>query len=227
MMRHLLPTRTLRRGLALVVAGALVAPIAATATTPDEPTFGPFIEDYAQYEGQTKCKPKPKPGVLAFEDLLRTTYPDSSWFGISRACDVGGQSEHKEGRALDWSRDVSNPAQRRSVGELFDWLFADDEYGNANAMIRRLGIMYIVWNRRIWSTWDQGWDVYCVQKRKTCKDPDGGYALNPHIDHVHFSFGWDGARKKTTYWNPDRSVIDPLPDEELPPLPVDELPFPD
>jgi hypothetical protein len=212
----------LRRGLALVVAGALAAPIAATATTPASAEFGPVIEDYADYEGQKRCKPKPKPGVLAFQDLLQTTYPDSTWFGISRACDIGGTSEHKEGRALDWSRNVSDPAERRSVRELLDWLFAEDEFGNQNAMARRLGIMYIVWNRRIWSTWNQGWDVYCVQKRKTCKDPDGSYALNPHIDHVHFSFGWDGAKKLTSFWNPKLSG------GELPPVepPVEPTPTP-
>jgi hypothetical protein len=228
MIRHLLPTRTLRRGLALVVAGALVSPIAANAATitPSAPEFGPIIEDYAKYEGQTKCKPKPKPGVLAFEALLQTTYPDSTWFGISRACNIGGTSEHKEGRALDWSRNVTDPAQRKTVSALLDWLFAPDAFGNEDAMIRRLGIMYIVWNRRIWSTWDQGWDVYCVQKRKVCKDPDGGYALNPHIDHVHFSFGWDGARKVTSYWNPKLSLGELPVDEEEPP-PVDEVPFPD
>jgi hypothetical protein len=207
------------------VAGALVAPIAATATTPASAEFGPIIEDYSDYEGQKRCKPKPKPGVVAFQELLRTTYPDSTWFGISRACDIGGTSEHKEGRALDWSRNVSDPAERRSVRELLDWLFAEDEFGNQNAMARRLGIMYIVWNRRIWSTWNQGWDVYCVQKRRKCKDPDGDYELNPHIDHVHFSFGWDGAKKLTSFWNPKMSLGE-LPPEDPPvvpePSPLDE-----
>lgn len=212
----------LRRGLSLVVvAAALLAPVAlpAAATSPQSPKFGPVIEDYAQYEGQKKCKPKAKPGVLAFQQLLQTTYPDSTWFGISRACDIGGTSEHKEGRAIDWSRDATNPAQRKSVSELLDWLFAPDDRGNENAMLRRLGIMYIVWNRRIWSTWDQGWDIYCVQKRKKCKDPDSKSALHPHTDHVHFSFGWDGARMKTSFFRPDISF------EELP-VPVEELPVP-
>jgi hypothetical protein len=227
-MHRLFPTRAFRRGLSLVLAGALLASLAgiAAANTPAAPEFGPVIEDYAHYEGQTKCKPKPKPGVLAFEELLKATYPDSAWFGISRPCDVGGTSEHKEGRAIDWSRDVSDPVQRRSVRELLGWLFDSDGFGNEDAMIRRLGIMYIVWNRRIWSTWDQGWDVYCVQKRKKCKDPDGGYELNPHIDHVHFSFSWDGARELTSYWNPDLSQGEPPVDEEDPP-PADEPPVPD
>lgn len=215
----------LRRGLSLVVvAAALLAPVvlpaaAGSGSGPQAPKFGPAIEGYAEYEGQKKCKPKPKRGVLAFQQLLLTTYPDSTWFGISRACDIGGTSEHKEGRAIDWSRDATNPAQRKTVSELLDWLFATDEHGNEHAMVRRLGIMYIVWNRRIWSTWDQGWDIYCIQKRKKCKDTDSKSALHPHTDHVHFSFGWDGARKKTSFWKTEVSF-------DQPPVPVEEPPAP-
>ena len=201
----------IRRAVALITAAAALVSWAhpAQAAVPSAPEFGSVIEDYASYQGQAKCKPKPKPGVVAFEDLLLATYPDSSWFGISRGCKDGGQSEHKEGRALDWSRDASDPQQRATVRELLGWLFAADQFGNTHAMLRRLGIMYIVWNRRIWSTWDHGWEVYCVQKRKICRDPDSKSALNPHIDHVHFSFGWPGARMQTSYWHPELSFVAP------------------
>jgi hypothetical protein len=209
--------------LALVVAGAaFLAPISlpASAESPATPKFGPVIDDYAEYEGQKRCKPKPKPGVLAFQQVLQATYPDSTWFGISRACDIGGTSEHKEGRAMDWSRDATDPAQRRSVRELLDWLFATDEHGNEHAMARRIGIMYIVWNRRIWSTWNQGWEIYCVQKKAKCKDPDSKSALHPHTDHVHFSFSWEGARMETSFWNPELSKGEV-------PLPVEPSPLPE
>ena len=221
-MANPLPSWTLRRGLSmLVAAGALLAPIAhgAAADTPRAPEFGPTIEDYADYVGQKRCKPKPKPGTLALSDLLQTTYADTTWIGISRACGIGGTSEHKEGRALDWSRDVNDPAQRRSVSEFLDWLFATDEHGNENAMVRRLGIMYVIWNRRIWSTWDEGWDIYCVQKKKKCKDPDSKAEVHPHTDHVHISLSWDGARKKTSYWNPNLSFDGPPPAADPPPVP--------
>jgi hypothetical protein len=206
--------RSLRRGLALslgVLAVLTLAPnpAGAAASSPTAPEFGPTIEDYADYEGQRRCKPKAKAGVVAFSQLLQATYPDSTWFGISRGCKVGGQSEHKEGRALDWSRDASDPAQRGTVKALLDWLFATDVHGNEHAMVRRLGIMYIVWNRRIWSTWNGGWEIYCVQKRKKCKDPDSKSALHPHTDHVHFSFGWPGARKQTSFWRPELSFVEP------------------
>lgn len=202
------PSPAVRRVLAFglgVLAVASIGSLPAAAAVPETPQFGPVIEDYASYDGQKKCKPKPKPGLVAFQQLLQATYPDSTWFGISRGCNVGGTSEHKEGRALDWSRDASNAAQRRTVKELLTWLFATDAHGNEHAMARRLGVMYIVWNRRIWSTWDQGWDVYCVQKRKKCKDPDSKSALHPHTDHVHFSFSWKGARMQTSFWHPEVS----------------------
>jgi hypothetical protein len=202
------PASSVRRAVALslgVLAVLSLGPVPAQAATPETPAFGPIIEDYASYQGQAKCKPKAKPGVVAFQTLLQTAFPDSTWFGISRGCKVGGRSEHKEGRALDWSRDASNGAQRRSVKELLTWLFAPDQHGNAHAMARRVGIMYIVWNRRIWSTWSKGWRVYCVQKRKVCKDPDSKSALHPHTDHVHFSFSWKGARMQTSFWHPEVS----------------------
>jgi hypothetical protein len=213
----------LQRGLSiLVTAAALITPLAhaALADMPAAPKFGPVIEDYAEYEGQKRCKPKAKPGLLSFQEVLQTTYPDSTWFGISRGCDIGGTSEHKEGRAMDWSRDATNPAQRKTVSQLFEWLFAEDEHGNENAMVRRLGIMYIIWNRQMWSSWDQEWEVYCVQKRKVCRDPDSKAAVHPHADHVHFSFGWPGAKMQTSYWNPELSKGEaPEPEPSVSPSP--------
>jgi hypothetical protein len=189
-----------------VAAFALVGMVPRGAVAaPETPSFGPAIEDYASYEGQRRCRPRPKPGVVAFRALLEGAYPDSTWFNISRACRIGGQSEHKEGRALDWSRNAAVPTERAAVQDLFAWLFAMDAHGNPHAMARRLGLMYLIWNRRMWSAWDGGWEVYCVQRGRRCKDPDSRAALHPHRDHVHFSFGWPGARKKTSYWNPELS----------------------
>jgi hypothetical protein len=55
-------------------------------------------------------------------------------------------------------------------------------------MARRLGVMYIIWNGRIWGSYRaaEGWRSY------------GG--ANPHTDHVHFSFSRAGALKQTSYW---------------------------
>ena len=202
-----------RGALALLAAllGMLCLVPSRVAAAPPTPPFGPVIDEYAEYVGQTRCRPKPKPGVVAFQQLLQTAYPDSTWFGISRACKIGGRSEHKEGRALDWARNAAVPAERAQVRELLGWLLAPDALGNPHAMARRLGVMYVIWNRRMWSSWDAGWEVICVQKGKRCRDPETGAVVHSHRDHVHFSFGWPGARMLTTFWHPELSQPSPSP----------------
>jgi hypothetical protein len=202
-----------RRPLALGLAALALASLQSidASAAPQAPTFGPVIEDYAAYEGQSRCRPKPKPGVVAFQAMLEQAYPDGAWFAISRPCRDAGLSEHKEGRALDWSRSAAVPAERATVRDLFAWLFADDPHGNFDAMARRLGIMYIVWNRKIWEGWSGQWETYCIQRGRRCKDPDTKAVLHPHTDHVHFSFTWAGARVETSYWHPELSQPVPTP----------------
>ncbi|HYI44409.1 MAG TPA: hypothetical protein VE174_02955, partial [Actinomycetota bacterium] len=171
-------------------------------TAPGDPAFGPAIDD-SSYEGQTKCSPSPKPGVLAFQAMVLKRFPGTGVGSISRACNVGGTSEHKEGRAWDMSLNATTPAGRATADRIFEWLLKEDKFGNEAAMARRLGIMYFIWNKKIWGTWG-GWETYCKMKNGACKDPDDGGILSPHTDHVHFSFTWDGAKQLTTYYNPSR-----------------------
>jgi hypothetical protein len=150
--------------------------------------FPKAIEAYASYSPQTTCSPSAKPGVEAFRDTLLRTYSWTRSLGIVRACNVGGRSEHKEGRALDWGVNVTSTRDVAAVNDVLKWLFATDKYGNKHAMARRLGIQYVIWNRRIWGAYSasQGWRTYT--------------GASPHTDHVHFSFSWPGARKTTSYW---------------------------
>lgn len=148
------------------------------------------IEPLAGYVGQSTCSPTAKPGTTAFANLLLRTYRNSRSLGISRSCGVGGRSEHKEGRAFDWGVSVHSATDRASVRALMRWLLQRDAYGNRYAMARRLGIQYMIWNRRIWGAYaaGSGWRRYT--------------GSNPHTDHVHFSLSWSGARRKTSFWNP-------------------------
>ena len=191
----------------LVVFAGLV-PLAPSALgAPASKGFGPGIDDFPDYEGQSKCSPSPKPGVSAFARMVMKAYPVSGSFGIGRACSVGGQSEHKEGRAFDWAVNASVPYQRAAAESMTSWLTETDGYGNTRAMARRLGVMYMIWNRRIWFPWG-GWETYCVQKSFGCHSPGDRNSLrHPHTDHVHFSFTWASARKETTYWKKDRSML--------------------
>jgi hypothetical protein len=176
-----------------LVTGTLVvlAPVPAQARVPKSAfRYTAAIEPLARYVGQTTCSPAPKAGTTAFANMLLRTYPGSRNLGISRSCSVGGRSEHKEGRAFDWGVSVYDASDRASVDALMTWLLKADAYGNRNAMARRLGIQYMIWNRRIWGAYaaGSGWRRYT--------------GANAHTDHVHFSFSWAGARKRTSFWNP-------------------------
>jgi hypothetical protein len=155
---------------------------------PDTPRFPEQIEPYPSYDAQSTCSPTAKPGMVAFRDMLLRAYPASGSYGISRDCNVGGTSEHKEGRAFDWANNANDPAARRRVANLMSWLFATDQYGHRHAMARRLGIMYIIWNRQIFRMYraSEGWSPYT--------------GSNPHTDHVHFSLTRAGGNKRTSFW---------------------------
>ena len=150
---------------------------------------GAQIEGFARYEAQSTCDPTPKPGTLALRDLLLARYPSTNSLGISRACDVGGESEHKEGRAFDWGADVGNAADVAAVNDFLTQLFATDAQGHTFALARRMGVMYVIWNHQIWGAYsaNDGWRPY-----------DGD---NPHTNHVHISLSWAGARGETSFWS--------------------------
>jgi hypothetical protein len=84
---------------------------------------------------------------------------------------------------------------------LHTWLLATDSHGNPHAMIRRFGIMYMIWNKQIWKAYQpsKGWQAYT--------------GSNPHTDHTHFSFSWDGADRQTSFWT---SGQPPTPDARPP-----------
>jgi hypothetical protein len=145
------------------------------------------VEDYSPYLPQVSCDPNPKPGVVAFEQLMLTTFKHGWSGGIVRDCGApgvaGGRSEHKEGRAWDWMLNPNSYADQAAGQQAVDWLLADSAI---NA--RRLGVMYLIWNRRIWSAHmdSDGWRPY-------------NYG-DPHVSHIHVSFDWAGAEKRTSWW---------------------------
>lgn len=159
---------------------------------PDSPWFGRWgrdIEPLAAYDPQRLCDPTPKPAVAAFRALVQASYGFSRNLGISRVCDADGRSEHKEGRAWDWGVNVSVPVERQAANDVISWLLATDEHGNRYAMARRLGVMYVIWDRHVWSAEraGEGWRPYVGR--------------SPHVDHVHISFSRDGAVGRTSFWS--------------------------
>ena len=145
------------------------------------------IEPLPSYDGQSTCSPTTKPGTAKFRTLVMGVMGGVD-YGIVRACNIGGTSEHKEGRAWDWGMNANSATDRRKVQRVMDWLLATDGAGNRYAMARRLGLMYIIWNRQMFRLYrpEAGWQAY------------SGPA--PHTDHVHFSFTRAGGAGTTSYW---------------------------
>jgi hypothetical protein len=177
---------------------AVVLPAAVTA--PATPDLGPAIDAAADYQGQDLCSPKAKAGAKKLAALITATYGPST-IGISRACSTGGQSEHKEGRALDWMLNVKKKKQRAKATSFLTWLIASDKYGNPAAMAKRLGVMYIGWNNKFWRGYDvaRGW----TDLKGCSTDPakkKKAYNTYCHRNHIHLSLSWEGAAGLTSYW---------------------------
>ncbi len=181
---------------ATLLLGSVVSAATTAGAAPTSPDFGPTIDPLASYVGQSTCDPTDKPGAVKLRDLLEATYPATTPFGISRDCSVGGTSEHKEGRAYDWGVNAYDAAQKAMAEDFLTWLLATDAYGNVNALARRFGLMYVIWNGRVWKSYgtNRGWQTYT--------------GSNPHTDHVHFSLGWDGAWARTSWYTNQTPAAD-------------------
>jgi len=133
------------------------------------------------YEGQVSCDPRPKPGVTAFIALVRTRYK-TGYMGTYRPC-ASDTSEHYDSRAMDWMLSVKKPAEKAIAYKMTRWMSAN---GGFNA--RRFGISYMIYDHKVWKMYrpERGWAAYS--------------GAVPHTDHVHFSFSWDGAMKRTSRW---------------------------
>lgn len=182
----------------LLAATILSAPVGAAVPTPPTPTGLPAaIEPFAQYVPQDSCDPVVKPGTSRLATLLTTTYAGSSW-NSAYACGTDGPvSEHYEGRAIDWMVSSRNPAQAAQANAALRWLFAPDKAGQSYAMLRRLGVMYIVYDNRIWGSWNQRWDPYS----SCASHPEASYDNSCHRTHMHLSLSWEGAMGRTSYWS--------------------------
>lgn len=170
------------------------------AVTPNITRAMPAPYDNAPfYEAQSQCDPTPKPGTQALADLIKATYGSSQTVWISRACDIGDTSEHKEGRALDWMTSVRDPQQRANAEAFLAWLLGPDAQGNAYGNAMRLGVMYIGWNDRIWRGYDihRGW----TELKGCFATPSSGSDTTCHRNHIHISLTWDGASARNSFWS--------------------------
>ncbi len=191
----MLPLGATRSAYTVLVACVTAATVLLTAAPahaggPPVPPVAPQTapDPYAEYHEQNSCSPVAQPGTAALRSLILSTYGVGRDGGITRACSIGGTSEHKEGRAWDWMLNVNDPVERQHAEAVLQWLVGPDAGGNMGGNARRLGVMYLIWNRSIWSANNAaaGWRPYS--------------GPNAHTDHIHFSLSWDGAMGRTSWW---------------------------
>lgn len=171
---------------ALVAAPAQAAVV--LPAPPVTPTFGAWIDPIQGYDPATQCLTTVQPGTELLKDLLTKTYGRTA-FDTLRACSGGvATSEHNDGRALDFMLSAAVPADAAVASSFLTWLLKTDDAGVAVANARRLGIMYVIWNRQMWQAVDPVWRPYT--------------GTSPHTDHIHISLSWVGARLQTSFWQP-------------------------
>lgn len=185
-----------------VVASSLAATAApAAAAAGSVPRFGRSIERYTPYQPQRACSHTATKGAVRLSRWLLARYRGSSSSGILRSCGTGGTSEHKDGRAFDWHVDYRTSRGRAQGRAFLKLALATDRYGNRDAIARRMGIMYIIWNDRIYSA-SRGFSAR-PYVHPACR----GKALSRcsstlrHRDHMHISLGVAGGRATTSFWD--------------------------
>ncbi|TIC79922.1 hypothetical protein [Nocardioides sp. GY 10127] len=191
------PVRRTTRSLllALVLALALGAGLAAPASaTP--------IEGYASYDGADECKPAAKRGTVFLEAWTVRHFGGVAG-GISRDCkrDKDVYSEHQEGRAFDWMVDSRTTSGARKAKRFLRTLFRKDARGNTDALARRMGVMYVIWDDEIYSAYS-GFEPR-PYRNSACPAKKPLKACSPtlrHLDHVHVSLSWKGARGNTSFF---------------------------
>ncbi len=183
----------------LLAAGAALAGVVLAARRPlrpeepDDPVPAPRepLDPYANYEPPTNCDPTEKPGARALRDFVLGRFGGTD-LGIIRQCD-NKPDEHEEGRAWDWG--IADPAHPADVAGFLRWLLASDTHGRPHAQARRLGVMYVIYNRQMWRSYDRpgqprgAWYPYA--------GPD------PHNTHIHISLSRAGAAGSTSFHRSD------------------------
>lgn len=167
----------------------------------DDAFGGRPVDEYAARDltqaGQ--CDATAKPGTVALRAWLVDAFGEPKSPGVQnilRDCSVGSPSEHWEGRAYDFMVQDLDQGQ-----QIVDALTASDQDGNPNALARRAGVMYMIFNERMWRAYQQG-DL-----------PPGSWGPytgpNPHTDHVHISLGWPGAMGGTSLYESGVAPLSP------------------
>ncbi len=155
-------------------------------------------EGYVSYQPQKKCRDKPRAGTAALASWINKRFDTGTAAASMRSCDSGGVSEHKDGRAIDWMMDATKKKQRKIVGRFLDRVLEADDDGNAHALARRMGLMYVIWNDHIYASYRQFEKTDYLSS--SCPSKKKCSATLRHRDHVHLSLGRPGGRGDTSWY---------------------------
>jgi hypothetical protein len=180
-----------RRGLVLWLSALLMvtAPVVAAATVP--------VDDYASYEPQTTCRSQALPGTKALARWVDRSFAGGTARASIRAC-TPGTSEHKDGRAIDWSMSATSARDRATVKKFLDRLLAADAEGTPHARARRMGVMYVIWNDRMYAAY-RGFEPRAYLS-SSCTSLRTCSRTLRHRDHVHISLSENGGRGLTSWY---------------------------
>jgi len=155
------------------------------------------VEPYASYQPQSACAPKAKPGTQALGRYVVKTF-GGGYGRISSTCKSRSVSEHKEGRAFDWSLNAVKAADRSKAQRFLRQIFATGPSGEPAEQARRMGVMYVIWNDRIWAAYDEFHPR--PYRSSGCKKLAGCSKTLRHRDHMHISLTRRAARAETSWY---------------------------
>lgn len=183
----------MRLGIAVLVTVLASLVLVATSAVAQAP-----IEGYASYDPSTRCHVKPRAGTVLLERWVVRRYGGAPG-GMSRPCRRHPTSEHQTGRAFDWSLDVHRRADRRRAHAFLDRIRATDAQGHTDALARRMGVMYVIWDDHMYPAWTrfepEPYLSSSCSTRRHCS------ATLRHRDHVHVSLSRRGARGLTSWYD--------------------------
>jgi hypothetical protein len=135
-------------------------------------------------------------GLYTYDDVR----PCGASWGIT-------YSQHKTGRAIDFMVDSRNLQGHLDGLTLLNWLFEPLD-GVPHARLRRLGIVEIIWDGRIWSAASDAantssnpasWRPYTGLG---CSGDPIGQGTECHFDHFHFTLSESGSSGLVTFYTP-------------------------
>ena len=183
-----------RRLLVLLVVGLSCFGVVGSA----QAAYAP-VEPYARYEPQTKCSPKAKAGTLALGRWVVATYRGGS-AGISRRCAGRSVSEHKEGRAFDWRLNAASRTDRARAARFLERITRTGPTGEPAELARRMGVMYVIWNDRMYAAYDQFRPrAYRSSSCRKIRLSKCAKTLR-HRDHMHISLTRAGGAGRTSFY---------------------------